>query len=230
MRASTVIGGVIVACMIGLLLQLLQFDQAHSRLSNVDVSDAPSLPFETPEGNASEELALPPVLPAPAQSSATTANNESHATSIINPLNDQSLDWHLLDFDLHKGMQQLTKDLNKLYRKEKSLHEVSYHADGFEWVDYQDNENSVLAYLRVSKKQKPIMVVCNFTPSLQEGYRIGVPFEKTCKEILNTDETKYGGSGAVNKAIKIESTPSHHKQNSILLKLPPLGVVVLQGS
>lgn len=93
MRASTVIGGVIVACMIGLLLQLLQFDQAHSRLSNVDVSDAPSLPFETPEGNASEELALPPVLPAPAQSSATTANNESHATSIINPLNDQSLDW-----------------------------------------------------------------------------------------------------------------------------------------
>ena len=143
---------------------------------------------------------------------------------------DQSLDWHLLDFDLHKGMQQLTKDLNKLYRKEKSLHEVSYHADGFEWVDYQDNENSVLAYLRVSKKQKPIMVVCNFTPSLQEGYRIGVPFEKTCKEILNTDETKYGGSGAVNKAIKIESTPSHHKQNSISLKLPPLGVVVLQGS
>lgn len=144
---------------------------------------------------------------------------------------DQSLDWHLLDGELHKGLQTLTKDLNKLYKKEPSLHQVSYSVDGFEWIDYSDSENSVLAYLRISSKKKALLIVGNFTPSVIEDYRVGVPFATTCKELLNTDSKKYGGSNVLNKGkIEVEAVPSHSRKNSISISLPPLSVTIFQGS
>lgn len=142
---------------------------------------------------------------------------------------DQSLDWHLLDGDLHKGMQTLIKDLNKLYVKEKPLHELSYLADGFEWIDYNDTSNSVLAYIRRDKKGKSMVVVANFTPTMHENYRIGVPFQKQCKELLSTDNKTYAGSDVLNKKITIEEVSSHGRARSIAIALPPLGVSIIKG-
>lgn len=142
---------------------------------------------------------------------------------------DQSLDWHLLDGELHKGMKSFIKDLNKLYTKEKCLHELSYAADGFEWIDYNDSDNSVLAYIRRDKKNKSMVVIANFTPTMHENYRIGIPFKKQCKEVLNSDDTKYGGSDQKNKSIEIEDVHSHGRARSISIKLPPLGVLVFKG-
>ena len=142
---------------------------------------------------------------------------------------DQSLDWHLLDGEYHKGLQTLFKDLNKIYRKEKPLHKQNYSADGFEWIDYSDNTNSVLAYIRRDKNGKAVVVVANFTPGYHETYRIGIPFSNKCIEILNTDSKTYGGSNVLNKKIAIENVGSHGHQNSISISLPPLGVLVLKG-
>ena len=91
---------------------------------------------------------------------------------------DQSLDWHLLDGHFHVGLQDLFKDMNKLYKKDKALHEQSYLADGFEWIDYNDSDNSVLAYIRRDKQGKSLVIVANFTPTMHEHYRIGSPFSE----------------------------------------------------
>ncbi|MFY0671847.1 MAG: 1,4-alpha-glucan branching protein GlgB [Bacteroidia bacterium] len=141
-----------------------------------------------------------------------------------------SLDWHLLENKENKGLQTFVKDLNKLYKKEKPLFEIAYHVDGFEWVDYSDHANSVLAYLRKDKSGNQLLVICNFTPVAHDNYRVGVPFEKDCKEILSSDAKKYGGSGISNKGkIAIEAVESHGKAQSINVKLPPLGVAVFKG-
>ncbi|MEQ9231695.1 MAG: 1,4-alpha-glucan branching enzyme, partial [Cyclobacteriaceae bacterium] len=140
----------------------------------------------------------------------------------------KSLDWHLTDFEPHKGVQQMMKDLNKLYSKEKALHEIAFGGEGFEWIDYNDSENTTLSYLRKSAKES-VLVVLNFTPSVHEKYRIGVPFSKSVKEIFNTDLKKYGGSDVKNSGvISLENVPSHGRDHSITITLPPLGVCVFK--
>lgn len=140
----------------------------------------------------------------------------------------QSLDWHLADFEPHKGVQQMMKDLNKLYKKEKALHEIAFGGEGFEWIDYSDSENTTLSYLRKSAKET-VLVVLNFTPSVHENYRIGVPFKKAVKEIFNTDLKKYGGSDVKNGGeISIDRVPSHGREQSISITTPPLGVCVFK--
>ena len=143
---------------------------------------------------------------------------------------NQSLDWHLTQFAPHKGVQALIKDLNSLYKKEKALFENSFTHDGFEWIDYGDNENTVLSYMRKGKKPGDfVIVVCNFTPVLRENYRIGVPVKKNYKEIFNSDDKKYWGSDQKNKGlIKAENISWQGKPQSISLNLPPLGIVVLK--
>ncbi|MBI1184382.1 1,4-alpha-glucan branching protein GlgB [bacterium] len=141
-----------------------------------------------------------------------------------------SLDWHVLDNELNKGMQRWTKALNKLYREQKPLYEIAFHVDGFEWVDYNDHNNSVLCFLRKDKAGNALLVVCNFTPVVHENYRVGVPFKLSCNEILNSDATTFGGSGVENnKTIKIEPIPSHGKPQSIAITLPPLGIIVISS-
>ena len=110
---------------------------------------------------------------------------------------DESLDWHLLQWRDHQGVQQLVADLNALYQTEPALHQVDFEWQGFEWLELHDWENSVLAFLR--RAQDPddsIVVVCNFTPVVRHGYRIGVPTGGYYREILNTDADIYGGSNA----------------------------------
>lgn len=139
-----------------------------------------------------------------------------------------SLDWHLLENEPNKGLKEFSKALNKFYRKTKPLYEVSYHVDGFEWIDYSDHENSVLSYLRKDKAGNAVLVVCNFTPVAHDSYRVGVPFQSKCKELLNSDAKKFGGSNVLNKGeIIIENILTHGKDKSVNIKLPPLGLVVI---
>ena len=142
---------------------------------------------------------------------------------------DQSLDWHLLDWAEHRGIKKLFQDLNHLYKEEKPLHELSYTEDGYEWIDYNDQNNSVLAYIRKDKQGKCLVVAANFTPTVQKNYRIGVPFERTCSEILNSDAEIYGGSNVLNPKVHIEYFRSHGRDKSIAISLPPLGVAIFKG-
>ena len=143
---------------------------------------------------------------------------------------NQSLDWHLADKLYHNGLSQLIKALNKVYKKEKPLHELSYTGDGFEWIDYNDHENSVLSYSRKDKKGNSVLVVANFTPTKHDRYKIGVPFQTKCQEILSTDSSEFGGSGVINDNITVEDSGSHGKLKSITITLPPLGVSIIKGS
>lgn len=145
---------------------------------------------------------------------------------------NQSLDWHLTQYEPHKGVQNLIKDLNKLYKSEKSLFENSFTHEGFEWIDYSDHENTVLTFIRKGLKPEDfVIVVCNFTPILRENYRIGVPLKKNYKEIFNSDDKKYWGSDQKNKGlIKAEAISWQDKPQSISVNLPPLGIVVIKAN
>ncbi|WP_218599743.1 1,4-alpha-glucan branching protein GlgB [Polaribacter sp. NJDZ03] len=140
---------------------------------------------------------------------------------------DGSLDWHLLEYGVHKGAQNLVKDLNKLYKKEPALHEKQFSPEGFEWIDHGDHENSVMSYIRKGENEKDnIIVILNLTPVPRENYRIGLPKSGTLKPIFNSDETKYNGTGNfTNKKLTSEEKVWNNRNNSIELNLPPLGMI-----
>jgi len=142
----------------------------------------------------------------------------------------QSLDWHLLEYDVHKGVQLLIKDLNGLYRKEPALHQKQFNAEGFEWIDYNDAENSVLVYIRKGNKESDnVIVACNMTPVPKEDYRIGLPDSGKLKEIFNSDLKKYAGSGAYKNKIKTSETKDWQFRNhSVEITIPPLGMVAFK--
>ena len=142
---------------------------------------------------------------------------------------DNSLHWHLLDRDLNKGMKRLISDLNQLYKTERALYHFNFAYEGFEWIDYSDRDNSVIAFKRKSDKpEETVIVVCNMTPESRSNYRLGVPAMGEWKEILNSDDLKYGGSGAVNQSVKAEATQSHGQPQSISFVLSPLAVMVFK--
>jgi 1,4-alpha-glucan branching enzyme len=143
---------------------------------------------------------------------------------------DASLDWHLLDFPPHQGVQRWVADLNRLYRTEPALHQLDFDPAGFQWVIGNDADNSVFAFLRRGREPgQEILAVFNFTPVPRYGYRIGVR-RGVWHEILNSDAEDYGGSGVGNwgevEAIPI---PSHGQLYSLPLTLPPLGAVFFRG-
>ncbi len=140
-----------------------------------------------------------------------------------------SLDWHLLQYDYHKGIKELIKALNKLYKTQPALHEKQFTADGFEWIAYDDSQNSVISYIRKGNDPKEsLIVVCNFTPSLLENYGIGLPSKGKLKEVFNSDLKLFGGSGVKNKTIEIQEEPMHGRDYSAEITIPPLGTVVFQ--
>ena len=143
---------------------------------------------------------------------------------------DTSLDWHLLGFPLHAGLQRWVRDLNALYREQSALHELDFSPDGFEWIDANDNANSVLSYMRRDRSHgRSAVIICNCTPNPQENYRVGVPRGGRWRELLNSDSADYGGSGvAYPGAIPASDQPFHGRPHSIALTLPPLGIVILQ--
>ncbi|WP_405413765.1 1,4-alpha-glucan branching protein GlgB [Maribacter sp. Asnod1-A12] len=142
---------------------------------------------------------------------------------------EQSLDWHLLQYDGHKGIQDFVKDLNHLYKSSPALYEKQFSPDGFQWIDYGDHENSVLTYVRKGHdEENDLIIACNFTPVPRENYRIGNPKKGKLKEVLNSDDTKYGGGGNLNSKIKASTKPSHGYKKSFEITIPPLGIVILK--
>lgn len=143
---------------------------------------------------------------------------------------DESLDWHLFGDPLHAGVRQLVHDLNWLYRGKPALHERDCEPDGFSWIDCNDSDASVIAYTRRGVDSHDfVVVVCNFTPVVRRGYKIGVPRAGRYREILNTDSNHYGGTDVGNAGgVWTQGQPSHGMTASLLLDLPPLGVLVLE--
>ena len=144
---------------------------------------------------------------------------------------DQSLDWHLLDDPRHAGMQRLVRDLNRLYRATPALHQLDFVPAGFEWMDHQDAAHSVLSFVRRGLEASTFMlVVCNFTPTVQTAYRVGVPQPGDYRERLNTDSAHYGGSntGTPLGMATAEPVGWHGQPHSVLLTLPPLATVLLE--
>jgi 1,4-alpha-glucan branching enzyme len=141
-----------------------------------------------------------------------------------------SLKWNLLQYKFHHGMQAVVRDLNRLYRGERALHEVEFHYSGFEWVDFHDVQNSIISFLRRAEDPNNfLLVVCNFTPVVRESYEIGVPEPGHYREIFNTDAEQYGGSGVLNPAGADAIQGNRHGRPYFIgLTLPPSGVVVLQ--
>ena len=144
---------------------------------------------------------------------------------------DTSLDWHLLEFPLHSGLQRWVRDLNHTYRSAPALYDLDFSPEGFEWIDANDNANSVLSFMRKCKTPgREIVVVCNCTPVPRVQYRVGVPHGGRWTEILNSDAALYGGSGVGNLGgVEASARPFHGRQHSVVLTLPPLSVVVLQA-
>ena len=139
---------------------------------------------------------------------------------------DSALDWHLMDDDRHKGILEWTRDIFGLYREHSALHDDSLA--GFEWIDYSDQEQSVVSYIRRGGGRTLIFVL-NATPVPRENYRIGVPKAGAWREVLNSDDLKYGGSGISNPGeIETSVARAHGRPASLLLTLPPLATLVLE--
>jgi len=148
---------------------------------------------------------------------------------------DRSLDWHLLDdptpTNLHEGVRKLLRDLNTLYRATPALYQRDFTPDGFEWIDHGDAEHSVLSFVRRGTDAGTcIVIICNFTPMPQRGYRVGVPNAGVYRECLNTDSVHYGGSnvGTALGATTAQAQQWHGKSHSIVIDLPPLATVMFE--
>jgi 1,4-alpha-glucan branching enzyme len=143
---------------------------------------------------------------------------------------DSSLEWHVLQYRVHSGVQKWVEQLNRLYREEAGLHELDNDPAGFEWVDANDSGTSVLSFIRKGKSPwDTVLIVCNFTPVPREKYVMGVPFDGYWRELLNSDADEYGGSNMGNGGgAQAQNIPAHGRPYSLQLTLPPLSVLFLK--
>jgi 1,4-alpha-glucan branching enzyme len=143
---------------------------------------------------------------------------------------DASLEWHLLEFEPHRGLQRYVRDLLHLYRSEPALHQVDFDWRGFEWVDFHDADRNVIAFLRRARDAGDyLLVVCNFSPVPRPGYRLGVPEPAFFREVLNSDAAAYGGSNVGNLGgAQAEDAPYMGRPGSLRLTLRPLATIVLK--
>jgi 1,4-alpha-glucan branching enzyme len=143
---------------------------------------------------------------------------------------DRSLDWHLLADPLHGGLRAFVRDLNRVYAEEPALHESDFDSTGFQWIDCNDSDNSVVSLIRKAANPDDFLVaVLNFTPVLRQGYVIGVPPAPSYRELLNSDAAAYGGGNAGNGgAVVPEPLASHGFARSLRLTLPPMGFLLLK--
>jgi 1,4-alpha-glucan branching enzyme len=144
---------------------------------------------------------------------------------------DRSLDWHQLELLPHQGVHRWVRDLNRLYVTDKCLHERDHQWVGFEWVDCNDSDESIVSYLRFgAARDRVLLVALNFTPVARHFYALGVPWGGTWHEVLNSDAPAYGGSGQGNLgAVTAEAVPHHGRPYRIRVTLPPLGAVIFSG-
>lgn len=145
---------------------------------------------------------------------------------------DDSLDWHLLEYPMHKKLHDYVKRANALYCSNPAFWQIDCEWQGFEWIDCNDNENSVISFIRKGKTEDDfIIAVCNFTPEVRHGYRIGVPKAGTYAEIFNSDAEEFGGSGVVNEGVFVSQGASwHNRPDSIQITVPPLATVYFKIS
>jgi 1,4-alpha-glucan branching enzyme len=136
---------------------------------------------------------------------------------------ESELDWNLLVFDEHQGVQRWVADLNSMLTSQPSLFELDNDPAGFRWVVGDDAADSVYAYLRLSVEGSPVLFVANWTPVVRESYRVGVPVEGEWVELINSDDLRYGGSGVVNGPIETDPISTHGYDQSLELTIPPLG-------
>jgi len=143
---------------------------------------------------------------------------------------EASLDWHLLEYPYHRGLQQWLRDLNFIYKSEPSLYESDHEPEGFHWIDFKDWEGSIISFARKGKNSpETVIVVCNFTPVPRFNYHIGVPQGGLWQEILNSDAKIYGGSGQGNMgSVEAAVVPYHGQRYSLSLVLPPLSLVAFR--
>ncbi|MBS0511699.1 MAG: 1,4-alpha-glucan branching protein GlgB [Proteobacteria bacterium] len=140
---------------------------------------------------------------------------------------DAALPWHLLDQAPHAGVQRLVRDLNAVMRHYPALHQLDVSAEGFAWISHDDAAHSIIAFERRDAAGRAVVVVCNLTPVVRAGWRIGVPQGGLWREIINTDATIYGGSGVSNAPLASEPVAWHGRAQSVALTLPPLATLML---
>ena len=143
---------------------------------------------------------------------------------------EASVEWHLLQFQSHYGVWKWVRDLNSVYRSEPALYELDFENAGFEWVDFSDQDTSTISFLRKGRSDgSTVLAVFNFTPVPRMNYRVGVPEGGFWREILNSDALDYGGEGFGNfGGLEATPEPCHHRSHSLLITLPPLGVVLFR--
>jgi len=142
----------------------------------------------------------------------------------------QSLDWHLLDYEMHRKLQKYVKDLNMLYRSEKALYELDFSKEGFEWIDCSDADHGVVSFIRRGRNKEDVLIfVCNFTPVIYFNYRIGVPYNVSYREILNSDSKIYGGNNIGNMGeLHAEEIGFHNRPYSFTLTIPALSTLIFK--
>lgn len=141
---------------------------------------------------------------------------------------EHQLDWMLLGYDKHAQMQSYVRDLNHFYRSNPAFWQIDYSWEGFQWIVPDDNQQSVVVFLRKDGKGGQILVVCNFNPVLREGYQIGVPYAGWYKEVFSSDDVKYGGKGIHNKTLRSKKGHMHGFDNTISLTIPPMSTLYFQ--
>ncbi len=143
---------------------------------------------------------------------------------------EKGLEWWLTEHQYHKGLQKLVKDLNAYYKKTPAIYQNQFSPKGFEWVTHDDAANSMIAYIRKGlPEDKMQLVICNFTPVVREHYKIGTLKGGQWKEVLNSDNEKYGGSGISNKKMLEATAPGWHgKPYALNVKIPPLATVIFE--
>jgi 1,4-alpha-glucan branching enzyme len=143
---------------------------------------------------------------------------------------DRSLDWHLLEpggaQHLHEGVRKLVRDLNNVYRHYPALHAQDCEAAGFQWLVHDDADQSVFAFVRRAPDGACVVAVCNFTPVVRHGYRLGLPQAGSWREAINTDQMAYGGSGVGNAPVGTQPVPWHGQAQSAVMTVPPLATVL----
>jgi 1,4-alpha-glucan branching enzyme len=143
---------------------------------------------------------------------------------------DQSIQWHLLQYDPHKKLQEYVKELNRVYLSEPAMYELDFKSQGFEWIDFRDADSTVVSFIRRGKKSRDLLLfVFNFTPAPRFDYRIGAPVPGYYREIINSDSERYGGSNmGMGGGVNADHIPWHGQPYSLNLLLPPLSVIILK--
>ncbi|MGL5353698.1 MAG: 1,4-alpha-glucan branching protein GlgB [Clostridium sp.] len=142
----------------------------------------------------------------------------------------EELEWKLInDFDMHKKTHEYTKELNSFYKNNKSLWELDYEKEGFEWIDADNSKQSIISFIRKGrKKEDTLLFICNFTPIVHYDFILGVPYLGDYREVFNTDNERFGGSGQVIDGVLVANNSTYHNQPySLKIKVPPMSLLIL---